>query len=66
MSEGRDEWLSTAEAARRLGVTVRDIYQLIDAGELTGYRFGRVIRLRREDVQAGASRIMYSACDPTA
>ena len=26
------EWLSTAEAAERLGITVQAIYQLIDSG----------------------------------
>jgi excisionase family DNA binding protein len=45
------EWLSTAEAACRLGVTIQGVYQLIDAGQLTGYRFGRGIRLRVEDVK---------------
>ena len=44
------EWLSTAEAAEMLEVTVQRIYELIDQGHLAGYRFGRVIRLRREDV----------------
>ena len=46
------EWLSTQEAARRLGITPRTLYRFIDHGELPAYRFGRVIRLKRTDVEA--------------
>ena len=45
-------WLSTAAAARRLGITPRTLYRFIDEGNLTAYRFGRVIRLKQEDVDA--------------
>jgi excisionase family DNA binding protein len=44
------EWLSTQEAARRLGVTPRTLYRFIDQGELPAYRFGRVIRLKATEV----------------
>lgn len=47
-----DEWLSTAEAAKALGLTVRTLYRFIDEGVLTAYRFGRVIRLKAVDVAA--------------
>src|SRR3954462_14179809 len=52
-------WLSTGEAARRLGVTVRTLYRLIDESELPAYKFGRVIRLQESEVEAfiKASRI---------
>ena len=43
-------WMSTGEAARRLGVTVRTLYRLIDEGELPAYKFGRVIRLQQAEV----------------
>ncbi len=43
-------WLSTGAAARRLGVTVRTLYRLIDEGELPAYKFGRVIRLQQAEV----------------
>ena len=43
-------WLSTKEAAARLGVTLRSLYRFIDDGELAAYRFGRVIRVKEEDV----------------
>jgi len=44
------QWMSTGEAARRLGVTVRTLYRLIDEGELPAYKFGRVIRLQEGEV----------------
>jgi excisionase family DNA binding protein len=46
----RSSWLSTREAAERLGVTLRSLYRFIDEGSLPAYRFGRVIRLRAEEV----------------
>lgn len=46
------QWLSTAEAARYLGITPRTLYRFIDEGQITGYRFGRVIRLKQTDVDA--------------
>ena len=52
-------WLSTAEAAKYLGITPRTLYRFIDEGQLVGYRFGRVIRLKQDDVNMfiDASRI---------
>lgn len=45
-------WLSTGDAASRLGVTTRTLYRFIDEGQLPGYRFGRVIRLKQDEVDA--------------
>lgn len=53
-----DEWLSTTEAADVIGVPLRRLYRLIDEGAVPAYKFGRVIRLRRVDVdlyRAGGS-----------
>jgi excisionase family DNA binding protein len=44
------EWLSTQEAARRLGITTRTLYRFVDQGELPAYRMGRVIRLKATDI----------------
>lgn len=44
------QWLSTGEAARRLGITPRTLYRFIDEGQLPAYRFGRVIRLKEAEV----------------
>jgi excisionase family DNA binding protein len=43
-------WLSTAEAAKRLGITPRTLYRFIDQGDIPAYRFGRVIRLKEDEV----------------
>lgn len=58
-------WLSTAEAADRLGITSRTLYRLIDAGKLPAYRIGRVIRLQEAEVDAfvQASRIPPGGLD---
>lgn len=59
MTENDIRWLSTGAAAKRLGVTVRTLYRLIDESELPAYKFGRVIRLQESEVDAfiKASRI---------
>ena len=59
MSASETEWLSTQEAARRLGVTTRTLYRFVDQGELPAYRMGRVIRVKANDVETfiEASRI---------
>ena len=50
MSE-RIRWMSTKEAAEHLGVTLRSLYRFIDEGALAAYKFGRVIRLKADDVE---------------
>ena len=59
MADQEITWLGTAEAARRLGITPRTLYRLIDEGQLPAYKLGRVIRLQESDVDAfiAASRI---------
>ena len=44
------EWLGTKEASARLGITLRSLYRFIDEGDLAAYKFGRVIRMKVEDV----------------
>jgi excisionase family DNA binding protein len=50
MSREEIIWLSTREAARRLGITTRTLYRLIDSGQIPAYKFGRVIRLQEGEV----------------
>ena len=50
------DWLSTGEAARRLGLASRTLYRLIDHGDLPAYRFGRVIRLKGHDLDVFVER----------
>ena len=44
------DWLNTDQAAKSLGITARTLYRFIDEGQVAAYRFGRVIRLKRTDV----------------
>ncbi len=46
------EWMSTKDASETLGITLRTLYKLIDDGQLDAYKIGRVLRLRRVDVEA--------------
>jgi excisionase family DNA binding protein len=43
-------WLGTSEACEQLGVNLRTLYRFIDEGQLLAYRFGRVIRIKEEDL----------------
>ena len=52
MAREEINWLSTKEAARRLGITTRTLYRLIDSGQIPAYKFGRVIRLQEAEVDA--------------
>ena len=49
MAEGT-EWLGTKDASARLGITLRSLYRFIDEGDLPAYKFGRVIRMKVEDI----------------
>ncbi|MGH8933562.1 MAG: helix-turn-helix domain-containing protein [Egibacteraceae bacterium] len=52
MADQDIQWLGTAEAARHLGLTPRTLYRLIDEGQIPAYKFGRVIRLKLDDIQS--------------
>lgn len=49
-------WLSTQEAADRLGIALRTLYKLIDEGNVPAYKFGRVLRLQQHEVDAYIER----------
>jgi excisionase family DNA binding protein len=52
MSQAEIRWLSTGDAAARLGVSLRTLYKFIDEGSIPAYKFGRVIRLQEHEVDA--------------
>ncbi len=52
MASSEIRWLSTNDAASRLGVSLRTLYKFIDEGQLPAYKFGRVIRLQQEEVDS--------------
>jgi excisionase family DNA binding protein len=43
--------MTTADAAKYLGVTPRTLYKLLESHRLSSYRKGRVIVLDREEVE---------------
>jgi excisionase family DNA binding protein len=45
-------WLGTKDASARLGITLRSLYRFIDEGDLPAYKFGRVIRMKVEDIDS--------------
>ena len=49
-------WLGAPAAAKRLGVGLRTLYGLIEDEGLPAYRFGRVIRIRAQDLEAFLER----------
>lgn len=69
---GNEEWLSTKDAAERVGVTLRTLYRFIDEGQLTAFKFGRVMRIKTSDlevfiescrVEPGSLSHLYPAVD---
>ncbi len=56
-------WYSTDEAAEDLGISQRTVYNLINTGQLTGRRIGRVIRIRREDLDDYLQRAVIDPGD---
>lgn len=46
------DWLGTAAAAAYIGVTTRTLYRFINDGAIPAYKLGRVIRIRRTDLDA--------------
>ena len=44
--------MSSTAAAEELEVSLHTLYGFIERGELVGYRFGRLVRVRRSDLEA--------------
>ena len=59
-----DQWLGVPTLAEELGVTLRTLYRLLDSGQLPSYRIGRVIRIRRVDVEAFRGRTAGNCGEP--
>ena len=51
MKRDEPEWLNPLKAARRLGITRKELLRLIDEGALVGYRFGTIVRVRVDDLE---------------
>lgn len=65
-SAGQD-WIGVPALAKELGVTIRTLYRMLNSGELPSYKIGRVIRIKRADVNAfrEQSRVMPADLAPS-
>lgn len=45
-----EDWFGVPGAAGYLGVVQRTIYKLVDQGDIPAFKIGRVIRIRRSDL----------------
>lgn len=52
MASSEIRWLSSNEAAKRLGVSLRTLYKFVDEGQLPAYKLGRLIRLKQDEVDS--------------
>lgn len=50
-------YLTTGDAAARLGVSTPTVRKLLDSGELRGIRVGRVYRVARKSLEAYERRV---------
>jgi excisionase family DNA binding protein len=51
--------MGAPEAAKRLGLGLRQVYRLIDGGEIPAYLMGRLVRLKRADVETYARSMLF-------
>jgi excisionase family DNA binding protein len=45
------EWIGLVPVARRLGLTVRQLYAMVDSGELPVHQLGKHFAVRRSDLE---------------
>ncbi len=53
------EWLTVLELHNWIGLGRSKAYELIQTGEIPSYRIGRVIRIRRQDVEDWLEKNRY-------
>ncbi len=46
------KWLTVEDIADELDINKMTVYRLLDAGAITSYRFGRLYRVKPEDLDA--------------
>ncbi len=50
LSDGRHKYFSPADVAAYLGISRSYVYRLIERDELEANRFGRAVRISREEI----------------
>ena len=53
------EWFSADGLVRWLGIGRTKTYEMLSSGEIPSYRIGRLLRIRRQDVEAWLERNRY-------
>jgi excisionase family DNA binding protein len=59
--ETQDSLVSPAQLQAWLGCGRTKIYELLQNGEIPSYRIGRLVRVRREDLEEFLERHRYGA-----
>ncbi len=57
----KQEWYTVDELQRWLKLGRSKTYELIQSGEIPSYRIGRILRIRRQDVEAWLEQNKYLA-----
>ncbi len=57
----RDSLMTPVELQAWLGCGRTKVYELLQAGQIRSYRIGRLVRVRREDVEEFLERHRYGA-----
>ncbi|MDQ3643139.1 MAG: helix-turn-helix domain-containing protein [Actinomycetota bacterium] len=52
-----EDWLGAPALAKELGITLRTMYRILDTGDLPAYKLGRVIRIKRADLDDFLDRV---------
>jgi excisionase family DNA binding protein len=55
----RQEWFTADGLVRWLGIGRTKTYEMLSSGEIPSYRIGRLLRIRRRDVEAWLERNKY-------
>ena len=50
LTDGRRKYYSPADVAAYLGISRSYVYRLIDSGDLEACRFGRAVRIARDEI----------------
>jgi len=59
--ESGAEMLTVDEVARRLRLSISKVYEMLEAGEIPHYKFGRSKRVSEQDLDAYLSRCRVGA-----
>jgi excisionase family DNA binding protein len=57
--EQRDSMVSPAQLQAQLGCGRTKVYELLQMGEIPSYRIGRLVRVRKEDIELFLERCRY-------